>query len=189
MKILGIDTSCDDTSVAVVEDGKHILSNVISSQFDLHEKYGGIVPELASRKHIESINYIIDQALAESEVSFQDLTVIAVTNRPGLIGALLIGLSAAKALAFCHNLPLIGINHIEGHVYANFMQHDELTFPHICLTVSGGHTLLLKVNRGWTYQILGSTIDDAAGEAYDKVAQYLGLGFPGGRIIDDMARK
>ena len=189
MKILGIDTSCDDTSVAVVEDGKHILSNVISSQFDLHEKYGGIVPELASRKHIESINYIIDQALAESEVSFQDLTVIAVTNRPGLIGALLIGLSAAKALAFCHNLPLIGINHIEGHVYANFMQHDELTFPHICLTVSGGHTLLLKVNRGWTYQILGSTIDDAAGEAYDKVAQYLGLGFPGGRIIDDMASK
>jgi|TARA_B100001013_G_scaffold266557_1_gene168359 N6-L-threonylcarbamoyladenine synthase len=189
VKILGIDTSCDDTSVAVVEDGKHILSNVISSQFDLHEKYGGIVPELASRKHIESINYIIDQALAESEVSFQDLTVIAVTNRPGLIGALLIGLSAAKALAFCHNLPLIGINHIEGHVYANFMQHDELTFPHICLTVSGGHTLLLKVNRGWTYQILGSTIDDAAGEAYDKVAQYLGLGFPGGRIIDDMAGK
>ena len=189
MKILGIDTSCDDTSVAVVEDGKHILSNVISSQFDLHEKYGGIVPELASRKHVESINYIIDHALAESEVSFQDLEAIAVTNRPGLIGALLIGVSAAKSLAFCHNLPLIGINHVEGHVYANFMQHDELTFPHICLTVSGGHTLLLKVNKGWTYKILGSTIDDAAGEAYDKVAQYLGLGFPGGRIIDDMAKK
>jgi len=187
VKILGIDTSCDDTSVAVVEDGKRILSNVISSQFDLHKKYGGIVPELASRKHIESINYIIDQALAEAKVSFQDLSAIAVTNRPGLIGALLIGVSAAKSLAFCHNLPLIGINHVEGHVYANFMQHEELTFPHICLTVSGGHTLLLNVNRGWTYQVLGSTIDDAAGEAYDKIAQYLGLGFPGGRIIDDMA--
>ncbi|HIC19572.1 TPA: tRNA (adenosine(37)-N6)-threonylcarbamoyltransferase complex transferase subunit TsaD, partial [Candidatus Poribacteria bacterium] len=187
MKILGIDTSCDDTSVAVVEDGKRILSNVISSQFDLHKKYGGIVPELASRKHIESINYIIDRALAEAKVSFQDLSAIAVTNRPGLIGALLIGVSAAKSLAFCHNLPLIGINHVEGHVYANFMQHEELTFPHICLTVSGGHTLLLNVNRGWTYQVLGSTIDDAAGEAYDKIAQYLGLGFPGGRIIDDMA--
>ena len=189
MNILGIDTSCDETAAAIVIDGKEIRSNIISSQIDLHEKYGGIVPELASRRHVESINYIIDQAVSEAGVSFGDVGAIAVTNRPGLIGALLVGVAAAKSLAYCHNLPLLGINHIEGHIYANFMVHDELTFPHVCLTVSGGHTLLVEVRQGWKYEILGGTRDDAAGEAYDKVAQYLGLGFPGGRIIDELAQK
>ena len=187
MNILGIDTSCDETAVAVVADGKQILSNIISSQVDLHQKYGGIVPELASRKHTESINYIIDQALNEAGVTFDDIEAIAVTNRPGLIGALLVGVAAAKSLAYCYDLPLLGINHIEGHIYANDMVHDNLPFPHVCLTVSGGHTLLVEVQEGWKYQMLGTTQDDAAGEAYDKVAQYLGLGFPGGKIIDDLA--
>ena len=189
MKILGIDTSCDETAAAVVADGKEILSNVVASQIDVHQEYGGIVPELASRKHIEAINYIVRRSLAEADVTFQDLEAIAVTNRPGLIGALLVGVAAAKSLAYCHNLPLLGINHIEGHIYANVMVHDMLPFPHICLTVSGGHTLLVEVHEGWQYKVLGSTQDDAAGEVYDKVAKYLGLGFPGGKIIDDLAQK
>ncbi len=189
MKILGIDTSCDETAAAVVTDGREILSNVVASQIDVHQEYGGIVPELASRKHIEAINYIVRRSLAEADVTFKDLEAIAVTNRPGLIGALLVGVAAAKSLAYCHNLPLLGINHIEGHVYANFMVHDALPFPHICLTVSGGHTLLVEVHEGWQYKVLGSTQDDAAGEVYDKVAKYLGLGFPGGKIIDDLAQK
>ena len=189
MNILGIDTSCDETAAAVVADGKRILSNIIASQVDLHQKYGGIVPELASRKHVESINYIIDQAVTDAGISFDDIGAIAVTNRPGLIGALLVGLSAAKSLAYCYNLPFMGINHIEGHVYANCMAHDDLPFPNICLTVAGGHTLLIEVHEGRKYSLLGSTQDDAAGEAYDKVAQYLGLGFPGGRIIDELAKK
>ncbi len=189
MKILGIDTSCDETAAAVVADGREILSNVVASQIDVHQEYGGIVPELASRKHIEAINYIVRRSLAEADVTFQDLEAIAVTNRPGLIGALLVGVAAAKSLAYCHNLPLLSINHIEGHIYANVMVHDMLPFPHICLTVSGGHTLLVEVHEGWQYKVLGSTQDDAAGEVYDKVAKYLGLGFPGGKIIDDLAQK
>ncbi|MBI1929848.1 tRNA (adenosine(37)-N6)-threonylcarbamoyltransferase complex transferase subunit TsaD [Candidatus Poribacteria bacterium] len=189
MNILGIDTSCDETAAAVVVDGRKILSNVISSQIDLHQKYGGVVPELASRKHVESINYIVDQAMNEADISFDELGAIAVTNRPGLVGALLVGVAAAKSLAYCYGLPLLGINHIEGHIYANFMVHDDLPFPHVCLTVSGGHTLLVEVQEEWTYEVLGSTQDDAAGEAYDKVAQYLGLGFPGGRVIDQLAKK
>ena len=189
MKILGIDTSCDETAAAVVANGSEVLSNVVASQIETHQEYGGIVPELASRKHIEAINYIVSRALAEADVTFKDLEVIAVTNRPGLIGALLVGVAAAKSLAYCHNLPLLGINHIEGHIYANFMVHDALTFPHICLTVSGGHTLLVEVHDGWKYRVLGSTQDDAAGEVYDKVAKYLGLGFPGGKVIDELAQK
>ncbi|MFB3040196.1 MAG: tRNA (adenosine(37)-N6)-threonylcarbamoyltransferase complex transferase subunit TsaD, partial [Candidatus Poribacteria bacterium] len=189
MNILGIDTSCDETAAAVVTDGRKILSNIVSSQVDLHQKYGGIVPELASRKHIESINYIVDEAMSEAGVSFGDIGAIAVTNRPGLIGALLVGVAAAKSLAYVHDLPLLGINHIEGHIYANYMVHDNLPFPHVCLTVSGGHTFLVEVRKGWKYELLGGTIDDAAGEAYDKVAQYLGLGFPGGRVIDQLAQK
>ena len=189
MNILGIDTSCDETAAAVVVDGREILSNIISSQIDLHRKYGGIVPELASRKHVESINYIVDQAMLESGIGFEDLQAIAVTNRPGLIGALLVGVASAKSLAYAHDLPLLGINHIEGHIYANFMVHEELPFPHVCLTVSGGHTLLVDVQAGWRYEVLGGTLDDAAGEAYDKVAQYLGLGFPGGKVIDDLAKQ
>lgn len=189
MHILGIETSCDETAAAVVTDGKEIRSNIVASQMELHAKYGGIVPELASRKHVEVINYIVDQAMDEADVRFDELTAIAVTNRPGLIGALLVGVAAAKSLAYCHNLPLLGINHVEGHIYANFMEHQALSFPHICLTVSGGHTLLVEVQEGWRYEILGTTQDDAAGEAYDKVAQYLGLGFPGGKVIDDLAKE
>ena len=189
MTILGIDTSCDETAAAVVANGSEVLSNVVASQIETHQEYGGIVPELASRKHIEAINYIVSRALAEADVTFKDLEAIAVTNRPGLIGALLVGVAAAKSLAYCHNLPLLGINHIEGHIYANFMVHDALTFPHICLTVSGGHTLLVEVHDGWKYRVLGSTQDDAAGEVYDKVAKYLGLGFPGGKVIDELAQK
>lgn len=189
MKILGIDTSCDETAVAVVADGRKVLSNIIASQVKAHQEYGGVVPELASRKHIEAINYIVNKALTEANVTFRDIDAVAVTNRPGLIGALLVGVAAAKSLAYCHKLPLLGINHIEGHIYANFMVHDALTFPHVCLTVSGGHTLLVEVHEGWHYKVLGSTQDDAAGEVYDKVAKYLGLGFPGGRIIDELARK
>ncbi len=189
MKILGIDTSCDETAAAVVADGREVLSNVVASQVEAHQEYGGVVPELASRKHIEAINYIVSRALAEADVAFKDLGAIAVTNRPGLIGALLVGVAAAKSLAYCHNLPLLGINHIEGHIYANYMVHDTLTFPHICLTVSGGHTQLVEVHEGWQYKVLGGTQDDAAGEVYDKVAKYLGLGFPGGKIIDDLAQK
>ncbi|MCY3551456.1 MAG: tRNA (adenosine(37)-N6)-threonylcarbamoyltransferase complex transferase subunit TsaD [Candidatus Poribacteria bacterium] len=189
MKILGIDTSCDETAAAVVADGRKVLSNVVASQVEVHQEYGGVVPELASRKHIEAINYIVSRALAEADVAFKDLEAIAVTNRPGLIGALLVGVAAAKSLAYCHNLPLLGINHIEGHIYANYMVHDTLTFPHICLTVSGGHTQLVEVHEGWQYKVLGGTQDDAAGEVYDKVAKYLGLGFPGGKIIDDLAQK
>ncbi len=189
MKILGIDTSCDETAAAVVANGREVISNVVASQIEVHQEYGGIVPELASRKHIEAINYIVQRSLAEAGIAFKDLEAIAVTNRPGLIGALLVGVAAAKSLAYCHNLPLLGINHIEGHIYANFMVHDSLPFPHICLTVSGGHTLLVEVHEGWQYKVLGSTQDDAAGEVYDKVAKYLGLGFPGGKIIDDLAQK
>ena len=189
MKILGIDTSCDETAAAVVADGKEVLSNVVASQIETHQEYGGIVPELASRKHIEAINFIVSRALAEANVTFKDLDAIAVTNRPGLIGALLVGVAAAKSLAYSHDLPLLGINHIEGHIYANYMVHDTLTFPHICLTVSGGHTLLVEVHEGWKYKVLGGTQDDAAGEVYDKVAKYLGLGFPGGKIMDELAQK
>ena len=189
MNILGIETSCDETAAAVVTDGREIRSNIVASQIELHAKYGGIVPELASRKHVEAINYIVDQSMAEAGMKFDELEAIAVTNRPGLIGALLVGVAAAKSLAYCHNLPLLGINHIEGHIYANFMEHEALPFPHVCLTVSGGHTLLVEVQEGWKYEILGTTQDDAAGEAYDKVAQYLGLGFPGGKIIDDLAKE
>ena len=189
MNILGIETSCDETAAAVVTNGREIRSNIVASQIELHAKYGGIVPELASRKHVEAINYIVDQSMAEARLAFDELEAIAVTNRPGLIGALLVGVAAAKSLAYCHNLPLLGINHIEGHIYANFMENETLPFPHVCLTVSGGHTLLVEVQEGWKYEILGTTQDDAAGEAYDKVAQYLGLGFPGGKIIDDLAKK
>ena len=181
MKILGIDTSCDETAAAIVVDGRDVQSNIVASQIKAHEEYGGVVPELASRKHIEAINYIVNRAIAEADTTFDDIDAVAVTNRPGLIGALLIGVAAAKSLAYCHNLPLLGINHIEGHIYANYMVHDNLTFPHICLTVSGGHTLLVEVHEGWKYKVLGTTQDDAAGEVYDKVAKYLGLGFPGGK--------
>jgi len=189
MLILGIDTSCDDTAAAVVADGVQILSNIISSQTEFHRKYGGIVPEIASRKHIELIIHVIDESLSVADVTFNDLGAVAVTNRPGLVGSLLVGVAAAKSIAYCYNLPLLGIHHIEGHIYANFLEHDDIPFPHVCLTVSGGHTLLVYVREGWQYELLGGTQDDAAGEAYDKVSQYLDLGFPGGPIIDKLAQE
>ncbi|MBT3270850.1 tRNA (adenosine(37)-N6)-threonylcarbamoyltransferase complex transferase subunit TsaD [Candidatus Poribacteria bacterium] len=186
--ILGIDTSCDETSAAVVADGREILSNVVSSQVEIHERFGGIVPELASRKHTEVITRIIDRSLAEAGVALGQLDAVAVTNRPGLIGALLVGVEAAKALAFTQGIPVIPVHHIEGHIYANSMAHD-VPFPHLCLTVSGGHTLLVYVREGWEYELLGTTLDDAVGEAYDKVAKLLGLGFPGGPVVDRLAHE
>lgn len=189
MYILGIETSCDDTSAAVVTDGQTVLSNVISSQNAFHAKYGGIVPEIASRKHVELILYVIQEAMDSAQMSFEELDAIAVTNRPGLVGSLLVGVSAAKSIAYCYAKPLIGVNHMLGHVYANFLEHPGLPCPHLSLTVSGGHTLILHVLSPTRYEILGSTVDDAIGEAYDKVAKFLGLGFPGGPVIDSLAKQ
>ena len=188
IQILGIETSCDDTAAAVVADGQRILSNIISSQNEFHAKFGGIVPEIASRKHVELILYVIQEALDKAGVTVEQLDAIAVTNRPGLVGSLLVGLCAGKSLAYCYQKPLIGVNHLLGHVYANFLTHPHLEAPHLSLTVSGGHTLIMRVMSPTQYEILGSTVDDAVGEAYDKVAKFLGLGFPGGPIIDKMAK-
>lgn len=187
--VLGIETSCDETAAAVVRGGRKILSNVISSQVDLHRRYGGVVPEIASRKHIELILPVIDTALREAHVAPEDLSAIAVTYGPGLVGALLVGLSAAKAMAFALDRPLIGINHIEGHIYANFLEYPDLVPPLVCLTVSGGHTDLLCIEEYGDYEILGRTRDDAAGEAFDKIARVLGLDYPGGPEIDKLAQK
>ena len=189
MIILAIETSCDETSAAVVRDGEEILSNVISSQIEFHKKYGGIVPELASRKHIEAINPIIKEALEEAKVGFKDLNAVAVTYGPGLVGSLLVGLCAAKAIAYSLNIPLVGVNHLEAHIYANFLDSKPPKFPFICLLVSGGHTMIILVEDHGKYQVLGRTRDDAAGEAYDKVARFLGLGNPGGPIIDKLAKE
>jgi N6-L-threonylcarbamoyladenine synthase len=189
MNILGIETSCDDTSAAVVADGRTVLSNIVSSQNEFHARYGGIVPEIASRKHVELILYIIQDAMDSAGVMYQEIDAIAVTNRPGLVGSLLVGLSAAKSIAYCYQKPLIGVNHMLGHVYANVLEHPELEFPHITLTVSGGHTLIMHITSPTCYEILGHTMDDAVGEAYDKIAKFLGLGFPGGPVIDKMAKQ
>ncbi|PIE33368.1 tRNA (adenosine(37)-N6)-threonylcarbamoyltransferase complex transferase subunit TsaD [candidate division KSB3 bacterium] len=189
MNILGIETSCDDTSAAVVRDGKEILSNIISSQNEFHGKYGGIVPEIASRKHVELILYVIQDALDTAGMTYKDIDAIAVTHRPGLVGSLLIGLSAAKSIAYCYEKPLIGVNHLLGHVYANFFNQPGLELPHLSLTVSGGHTLVMHITSPTHYSIMGHTVDDAIGEAYDKVAKFLGLGFPGGPVIDRLAKK
>ena len=190
MFILAIETSCDETAAAVVKDGSEILSNIISSQVEFHKKYGGIVPEIASRKHIEVINPIIQEALDTAKVSFKDLDAVAVTHGPGLIGSLIVGLSAAKSIAYALNIPLIGVNHLEAHIYANFLapgtQHP---FPFICLVVSGGHTMLVLVEGHGKYKVIGRTRDDASGEAFDKVARFLGIGYPGGPIIDKMAKE
>ena len=196
MNILGIETSCDETSAAVLRDGRDILSNIVASQTDLHTKFGGIVPEIASRKHVEVLNTVIQEALDEARVGFHDLDAVAVTNRPGLVGALLVGVSAAKAISAALNIPLVGVHHLEGHIYANFLTHHESRitdqdwgFPFICLVVSGGHTDLIVVRGHGDYEILGRTRDDAAGEAFDKSARVLGLGYPGGPIIDQLAQK
>ncbi|MDK2887810.1 MAG: tRNA N6-adenosine threonylcarbamoyltransferase [Thermoanaerobacter sp.] len=189
IKILAIETSCDETSAAVVVDGLEVLSNIISSQVDLHRKFGGVVPEVASRKHLELINHVIQEALAQAGLKFDDLDGVAVTQGPGLVGALLVGVAAAKAIAFALEIPLIAVNHLEGHIYANFLVRPDLPFPLICLVVSGGHTDLVLIRHHGDYQLLGSTRDDAAGEAFDKVARVLELGYPGGPAIERLARE
>jgi N6-L-threonylcarbamoyladenine synthase len=184
---LAIETSCDETSCAVIKDGREVLSNIISSQIEIHRRFGGVVPEIASRKHIESINNIIQEALDQAEVGFSDLDLIGVTRGPGLVGALLVGISAAKALAYGLDIPIVGVNHIEGHICANYIQHKDLEPPFTCLVVSGGHSYLLQANGYNDYELVGRTRDDAAGEAFDKVARSLGLPYPGGPFIDKLA--
>ncbi len=187
--ILAIETSCDETAAAVVRNGRIVLSNVISSQIDLHTLYGGVVPEIASRKHIENIDAVITEALEEAGVELSDLDAIGVTYGPGLVGALLVGVAEAKAIAYASHLPLIGVHHIEGHVSANYIEHPELEPPFLCLIVSGGHTHLVIVKEYGEYEIIGKTHDDAAGEAFDKVARAIGFGYPGGPKIDRAAKE
>jgi N6-L-threonylcarbamoyladenine synthase len=187
MKILGIETSCDETAAAVVEDGTKMLSNEIASQVEIHARYGGIVPEVASRQHTLSIIPIIRAAMQQADVEWQDLSAIAVTNGPGLAGSLLTGVNIAKAIALAQNLPLVGVNHLEGHMYANWLTGSRLQFPLICLIVSGGHSDLVLMKGHGDYTLLGRTRDDAAGEAFDKVARLLGLGYPGGPVIQKAA--
>lgn len=187
MLTLAIETSCDETSVAVIKDGREVLSNIISSQIDIHRKFGGVVPEIASRKHIESINPIIQEAMDKANIGFKDIDLIGVTQGPGLVGALLIGISTAKSLAYGLDIPIIGVNHIEGHVCANYIEHKDLEPPFTCLIVSGGHTYLVQANSYTDYELIGRTRDDAAGEAFDKVARALGLPYPGGPVIDKLS--
>jgi len=189
MRVLGIETSCDDTGAAVVLNGRKILSNVVSSQISIHQKYGGVVPELASRRHIESIVPIVTEALKEAQVTLRDIDGIAVTQGPGLVGSLLVGLSFAKSIAFAQGLPFVGVNHIEAHLSAIFLEEETPKFPFIGLVVSGGHTSLFRVDGFGKYRRLGQTRDDAAGEAFDKVAKLLGLGYPGGPIIDELSKE
>lgn len=186
--VLGIETSCDETSAAVVKNGRQILSNVISSQVDLHKKYGGVVPEIASRKHVELILPVINQALDEAGIKADQVDVIGVTYGPGLVGALLVGLSAAKGLAYALDKPLVGVHHIEGHIAANYLENMELEPPFICLVASGGHSEIVHVKDYNSFETLGQTRDDAAGEAFDKIARALGLGYPGGPLIDKAAK-
>ena len=187
--ILGIESSCVETAASVVKNGREVLSNVISSQIALHTLYGGVVPEIASRKHIEKINQVIEQALADAHVTLDDITAIAVTYGPGLVGALLVGVSEAKAISFATGIPLVGVHHIEGHISANFIENKELEPPFICLVASGGHSHLVVVKDYGEYEIIGRTRDDAAGEAFDKVARAIGLGYPGGPKIDKVSKE
>lgn len=186
---MAIESSCDETAVAVLENGRKVISNIVSSQIDIHKEFGGVVPEIASRKHIETVIQLIDKALSESGKTLEDIDNIGVTYGPGLVGALLVGLSAAKALAFASKKPLTPVNHIEGHVYANFIAYPDLEPPFTCLIVSGGHTNIVNIRDYGDYEMLGSTLDDAAGEAFDKVARTIGLGYPGGPEIDRLAKE
>ena len=186
--ILGIETSCDETAAAVVAFGEDVLSSVVSSQVDLHARFGGVVPEIASRAHLELLIPVVAQAMVEAGVSGADLDAVAVTHGPGLIGALLVGLSGAKGLALAWDLPLIGVNHLEAHLYAAQLEHGRIAFPQMVLLVSGGHTQLVAVAAPGEYELVGGTVDDAAGEAFDKVARFLGLGYPGGPAIEEIAR-
>jgi tRNA N6-adenosine threonylcarbamoyltransferase len=187
MRVLGIETSCDETAVAILDDGRKIQANLLSSQAHLHDRFGGVVPEIASRAHLENINPLLELALRESGASFGSIDAVAVTVGPGLVGALLVGLAAAKGLALALGVPLIGVNHLEGHIYANFLERGPLKEPYVSFVVSGGHTMLVFVPEPYDFQLLGQTLDDAAGEAYDKVARLLGLGFPGGPALDRLA--
>lgn len=186
---LSIESSCDETSIAVLKNGREVLSNVVNTQIELHKKFGGVVPEVASRKHIENIDEVLDEALKQANITLNDADHIAVTYGPGLAGALLVGLSYAKALAYTTSKPLVGVNHIEGHVSANYIAHKDLKPPFITLIVSGGHTHLVEVKNYGEYEILGRTRDDASGEAFDKIARAMELGYPGGPIIDKLAKQ
>lgn len=187
--VLAIESSCDETAAAVVTNGRTVLSNVIASQIDIHKLYGGVVPEIASRKHIEKINQVIEEALTESGQSWEDIDVICVTYGPGLVGALLVGVGVAKAISFATGKPLVGVHHIEGHISANYIDNPELEPPFLCLVASGGHSHLVIVRDYGKYEVLGRTRDDAAGEAFDKVARAIGLGYPGGPKIDKLSRE
>lgn len=187
--ILAIESSCDETAAAVVKNGREVLSNIISSQIELHKLYGGVVPEIASRKHIEKINQVIEEALTEAGVTLNDVDAIGVTYGPGLVGALLVGVAEAKAISFATKKPLVGVHHIEGHVSANYIENKDLEPPFLCLIVSGGHTHLVLVKEYGKYEIIGRTRDDAAGEAFDKVARAIGLGYPGGPKIDKLSKE
>ena len=187
--ILAIESSCDETAAAVVRDGREVLSNIIYSQIDLHTIYGGVVPEIASRKHVEKINQVVKSAITESGLGWDEIDAVAVTYGPGLVGALLVGVSAAKALAYAKGKPLVGVNHIEGHIAANYIEHPELEPPFMCMVASGGHSHLVKVTDYHTFEIIGRTRDDAAGEAFDKVARAFGLGYPGGPKIDALSKE
>ena len=187
--ILGIESSCDETAASVVKNGREMLSNIISSQIDIHTLYGGVVPEIASRKHVENINTVIKEALSKANVTLDDIDAIGVTYGPGLVGALLVGVAEAKAIAFATNKPLVGVHHIEGHISANYIENKELKPPFACMVVSGGHTHLVLVKDYGEYEVIGRTRDDAAGEAFDKVARAIGLGYPGGPKIDKLAKE
>lgn len=189
IRILAIETSCDETAAAVVEDGRNVLSNVISSQIALHTLYGGVVPEIASRKHIEKINQVIEEALRQADTALDGIDAVAVTYGPGLVGALLVGVAEAKAICYAKKLPLVGVHHIEGHISANYIENKDLEPPFLCLVVSGGHTHLVEVEDYGRYDVLGRTRDDAAGEAFDKVARAIGLGYPGGPKIEQAAKR
>ena len=185
---LGIETSCDETAVAVVEDGIHIRSNMIAAQVHLHERFGGVVPEVAARAHVEALNPLMQEALAEAGIGFGELGGVAVTVGPGLVGALLSGMAAAKAVSLATGTPLIGVNHLEGHIWANFLEQGAPSEPYVALVVSGGHTMIVYVPKAHHHEVMGQTLDDAAGEAFDKVARLIGLGFPGGPALDKLAR-
>lgn len=187
MLMLGLESSCDETSASIVKDGDTVLSNVIVSQIKVHKEYGGVVPEIASRKHTENISVVLDQAFKKAGVGYQDIEAVAVTHQPGLFGSLIIGVTAAKTISLLNKIPLVGVNHIIGHIYANFIGPEKPQFPFVCLVVSGGHTFIARVDHHLHFEIIGRTRDDAAGEAYDKVARFLGLGYPGGPIIDSLA--
>lgn len=186
---LGIESSCDETSVAVVKNGREVLSNVIATQIDIHKKYGGVVPEIASRNHVENITYVVEEALQKSGVTLNDIDAICCTYGPGLVGALLVGLSTAKAMAYALNKPFVGVHHIEGHIAANYITHKDLKPPYLCLVVSGGHSHLVHVKDYTHFEVLGKTRDDAVGEAFDKVARVVGIGYPGGPVIDKLAKE